>query len=525
MTGLSRHRVVLLPLGLSVLFYLAFYIVRTAQAHAAFGGMVDLYPVAAWIGLSLDATPDQLRFASYLLLGLVALAYLMAIRMALRLAAKDEFLTWVIAPYIVLGMTSLVFYPAVSPPLDTVDYTMYARIQINHGDNPYLARGADYESTEPLLQFAEAKQRPAVYGPIALYAGLIPAVFGGGSLVASILAFKALFFSAGLLILWFIWVYGAHAAEGHAGRAIVSGVFVGWNPVLHLVSHGAGHNDILMALFLAGSVVAMGMRKPLWCFVGWTLSVLVKFISAPLVLPVVAWSARRARTSEGLSGGRLALVGLTLSGLITATAFAPYGFAGVTQTLTSRYGGLVNAAGTSKVGILAGLAARVLSQVGVDWTASALATVIGLALPAAWLLFTALRGWNVHDADGFVRVAVESFLFYITFVALPVHAQYVVTPLVLAGLLSAKDKWHLTAVIAASLALVWDSLYLVYPSRAYAPWEDAFHQVSHASVLFVLLVYCGKLVVARLGRAVRASAEPATRRESQGLVRWIERHT
>ncbi len=478
-----------LPLALGCLLYLGLFALRTAQARAVFGDRVDLYPLAAWRTLPLDATPDQLRLASYLLLGLVALAYLFAIRAAPRLASRDGFLKWVIAPYIVLGLSSLVFYPAVSAPLDTVDYTMHARIQLVHGNNPYLARGADYEGTEPLLRFAEAKQRPAVYGPVALYAGLIPALVGGGSLVASILAFKALFFSAGLLVLWLIWVYGAHMPDGHGGRAILSGVIVGWNPVLHLVSHGAGHNDILMALFLAGSVVAIGLHKPLWGFVGWTMSVLVKFISAPLVIPLVAWSARRAKTGDGLSGSRLALVGLALSGLIAAAAFAPYGPAGVLQTVTTRYAGLVDAAGTSKIGILANLASRLLSRIGIDWTSASLASVIGLALPLAWLLFTALRGWNVSDAAGFVRVAVESFLFYITFVSLPVYAQYVVTPLVLAGFLSARDKWHLAAVIVASLALVWDSLYLVYPARSYALWENILHQVSHASVLVVLGAY------------------------------------
>jgi hypothetical protein len=486
-----------LPLSLSALLYAALFYVRTQQAWALFGQVVDLYPIAQFLrGIPLDATTDQLRVVSYILLGMISILYLCAMCWAPRAvtsrdAQRRAYISWVVAPYVVLGLVSLILYPSVSAPLDTIDYTVYARIQLVHGGNPYAVPGNDYAGVEPLLQFAEAKQRPAVYGPLALYAGLPPVILGGGELLPSVLGFKILFFLMGLLGVWFIWTYHTRSVAIQSEEVIAAGVLVAWNPILHLVSHGEGHNDILMAVFFAASMVAVGMQKPIWAFVSWTMSFLVKFISAPLAVPLVVWTIRQDQTGGRSAGRRLALVGLILSTLLVSVAFAPFGPAAILQTVFSRYGGLVSSAGESKIAMLSALASGASSRLGMEWSAGALTAFIGLALPLSWILFTMLRGLTVREASAIAVVGVESFLFYLTFVSLPVYAQYVVTPVVLAGFLPARAQWHRAAVVVASLAFAWDSLYLVYPSNSFAPWENYLHQLSHLSAFLVLLTWIG----------------------------------
>ncbi len=482
------------PLGLGVVSYGMLYYVRTLQAWSEFGRTVDLYPLAGLVrSLELPAGADQLRWMSYTLFAIISVSYLWAVSLAsncrMLQASSRDYYGWVVVPYLVLGLVSLVLYPAVSRPLDTVDGAVHARTELLRNENPYLTTGLAVKRDEPLVQFMEVKDRPLIYGPVHQYLSLLPAALGQGQLLPTILAFKSLYFLAGLSVLWLIWVFHSRLDSPDRQWALLSGVIVGWNPILHLVSHGEGHNDILMATLLAASIVAMGFQKTLLAFGGWAGSLLVKFVSAPLFFALLAWSCIHDTTAKLSKTLKLTAAGVLLSAAMMVVAFMPFGTAGLVQTVSSRYGSLVDSGGESKIAALSGLVSTISNHLGIPAEDASVAAWIGLIVPLTWGLFTAWRGCSVRCESDFVRVAVESLLIYVTFVSLPVYAQYVVTPVVLAGLLSAQDYWHRAAVIVASLALAWDSLFLVYLPPTLPGWELFLHRVSHFVVLSVFVAY------------------------------------
>lgn len=487
------------PFILSALAYLGFFYVRTQQAWNRFGELVDLYPVSRRLRLffpSLDLTVDQWRWTSYLLLLMIAGCYLWVLWQLNNCTSSPSnvgrgrhYFQSIVLPYCLFGLISLFAYPHVSRPMDTVDYAVHARIWTAHRDNPYVVSGFEYVKDEPLVRFMEVKRGPTLYGPFWQYVSLLPAFFGQGDLLASILAYKALFFLLGGLCLWLIWAFHIHVGGTGLSAVLVGGAIVAWNPLMHLVSHGGGHNDIVMATFAAGIVVALVLRRTTWSFVSWSLASTVKFITAPLLIPSLALLLRRGATQDKTHSRFMpTLYGLFTSAVVTILVIMPFGLWNVLGSVSGRYGGLIDSEGTSKISILVTLLSRITQAIGLAMEPDQLNFFVGLALPASWLLYTLVRGLGVRDVQSFVKVAIESFLFYVTFVSLPVHAQYMVTPLILAGFVYT-GAWHRLAVVIASLALVWDSLLLVYLPSNYPSWERYGHQLSHLTVIIVVAAY------------------------------------
>jgi hypothetical protein len=85
-------------------------------------------------------------------------------------------------------------------------------------------------------------------------------------------------------------------------------------------------------------------------------------------------------------------------------------------------------------------------------------------------------------------VVIESYLVYVTLVALPAYAQYVITPALIVGFLVA-GNWHRAAVVLVSLAYLWDQFFIVYFPQKPLGWESGFHQASHVLIILIVLAY------------------------------------
>ena len=488
--------------------YIAFFYIRTLQARAWFGDIVDIYPVAASmrpIGGLAGASQQSLRWLSYGLFGLIAGLYLLALwavakqKPGSRQELRRQYLGWVLVPYVLFGLLSLLLYPHYSRPVDTVDYTMQARVQYVYGENPYIVPGGAFADRDALAQHMEAKQRASVYGPAWQLMSLLPGMVGSGRLILSIVAMKVWVFAAGLLCLWLLWLYFDRAVPFLPQRpapALLGGMLLAWNPALHLISHGEGHNDIWMAVFLAAALALFACQRRLWAFVAWAASVLVKFISAPFGLALVVATFAAQASMQRAARARVIAAGLALSALLAAAVIAPFGPAAVLASVSGRYGDLIASGGDSKISLAAGLLARMLGKAGIQSSAAAIAPIVGLLLPLSWLLYGLLRSLWARDAERLAKVGVESFLIYLTFVAIPVYAQYTLPAVVLAAFL-ATGRWHRLAALLVSLALTWDSLFLVYLPPAYPAWEGYVHQLSHVVLVFVALLWLGASLRAR----------------------------
>lgn len=491
----SNSKRLFLYLAINLAAYVLFLWVRTLQSWLWFGDTIDPYPVAHWLrqmalSISVSWNLDQLRLISYALFACMSATYLFVLWEARSLEKveeslqKKQYVLWVILPYIAIGLVVLIFYPHISRPTDTADYAMHARVQAIYAQNPYTTPGVNFVDTEPLAQLMEAKTRPSVYGPVWQYVSMLPGLAAGDRPLATIILYKILFFLAGMLSLLLIWHYH-HQVNRPSSYLFIGGLSVAWNPVLHLISHGEGHNDILMGLFMLAAILVLSYEKQPLAYVIWGIATLTKFITAPLLAPLVIASLRLSQTRKRVIVDMA--VGGILVVLMASLLYLPFGMAGVNVAL-GRYSELAADEGLSKAALITRSLEYVFHTVGLALPKSWLAVFAALVLPLFWLGYTCIRSLTVGSLNQLVKVSLESILVWLTLVAMPVYAQYAVMPVILLGLLQ-YGYWHRVAVIGVSLALTWDALLLVYPPSPIPRVEMYLHQLSHMAAIFVLLAY------------------------------------
>lgn len=174
---------------------------------------------------------------------------------------------------------------------DVYSYAYYGRIASRYHANPYVATPADFPQ-DPLASLVGPKWRstPAVYGP--LFTGLSAALTRVvGSVGGLIVAFRLIAAAASLATMALV----ARLAErARPERAAFAAAIVGLNPVVLFQSVGSGHNDLLVALAVAGGLALLVSGRDLLATAVLTLGMLVKASAAvPLVLSIVVAVARR----------------------------------------------------------------------------------------------------------------------------------------------------------------------------------------------------------------------------------------
>lgn len=174
---------------------------------------------------------------------------------------------------------------------DVYSYAMYGRIVSVHGANPYVATPIDFQDDPVFLFVGPAwEDTPAVYGAgfTTLSAGFTRAIDGLPGLIDAFQGLAAIASLGTLAIV--IWL----ARRLRPERAVFAAVAIGLNPVVLFQSVASGHNDLLVALAIAGGLALLALRKEYLATAALTLGVLVKATAGlPLLLLVVAAIARR----------------------------------------------------------------------------------------------------------------------------------------------------------------------------------------------------------------------------------------
>ncbi|MGZ8604442.1 MAG: hypothetical protein ACXWX9_06750 [Actinomycetota bacterium] len=227
-----------------------------------------------------------------------AAAFLLVLRECWRGRIAPRTVLWLAIGYHV----ALLFVPLVFSR-DVYSYAYYGRIAATYSANPYVVTPADFPHDE-LARFVGPRwfDTPAVYGPLwtqasALVMRLVDSVS------ASIVAFRLIAIVASLATLG---VLAGLVRRVRPEREAFALAVLGLNPVVLFQSVASGHNDLLVALAVAGALA---------------LGTLVKATAAvPLLLFVLAQVAarpagERARTLASHAG---VAVGL---GLVAAIPF------------------------------------------------------------------------------------------------------------------------------------------------------------------------------------------------------------
>jgi hypothetical protein len=174
---------------------------------------------------------------------------------------------------------------------DVYSYIAYGNIAGLHHANPYVRTPIDFP-LDAVSSLVGPKwfSTPAVYGP--LFTGFASVVVRlVRSLPAQVEVFRwtALCASLGTLAL-----IATTVRRVRPSRAAFAVAAFGMNPVVLFQSVGSGHNDLLVALAVAGAFALLMARRELLAVVALTLGTLVKVVAGLPLLLLLVWCVARA---------------------------------------------------------------------------------------------------------------------------------------------------------------------------------------------------------------------------------------
>jgi hypothetical protein len=232
-------------------------------------------------------------------LGQTALAVVGVVSVVLA-AAGFVFLVWAawrcevnvrtVVAIAVPGHVLVLFLPMLFSR-DVYSYAYYGRIASVYHANPYVATPADFPH-DALAAFVGPKwvNTPAVYGPVWVLISM-GVVRVATSVTAMIDLFRWIAITGSLGTLAVIWWTVRRTMRDRTPFALAA---FGANPVILFHSVASGHNDVLVALSIAGGFALVVARRPRLAIAVLALGALIKVTAAlPLLLLVVALVARR----------------------------------------------------------------------------------------------------------------------------------------------------------------------------------------------------------------------------------------
>ena len=253
-----------------------------AEYESAFGqtlGPLGIFR-SRWSYPRLDLRPAEvasLVAVNILLLWAVYLASWALVRRC-PLGARRQ-TTVVIAAFGLLYNAGLAL---LMPPVfsnDLFHYALFGRMVAFYGFNPYIVPGNAIMG-DPVWPFAFWRDVTSHYGPVWTLVSAVTAALGDRSVLFTALAFKgaaALFNLADCLLVY-------RLARRFGGDGLGALLLYAWNPLVLIETAGSGHNDAAMMTFALLGLLLAARGRLLWGLAALVLSILVKYLTALLLL-------------------------------------------------------------------------------------------------------------------------------------------------------------------------------------------------------------------------------------------------
>jgi hypothetical protein len=308
-------------LGLFVVGFDVLYLSVPAGWTPPYGFASDIaaafeskYPVPRF-----DVSPPMFRVLAFSGLVGMWMAFLVALYLATDLSGEPS--SRRAAQRIVALEAGVIALALIlSPPTlskDLYHYAVFGKMLVSKGLNPYVAP-INALGGDPLWALANWRELSTHYGPVFTGLSALAVVAGGGGVVGTALAFKALATAFGALMTWAVF----KLAERDGRSGLVALLLVAWNPLMLLETAGSGHNDaVMMGLALLGVYVARRGRPHLGFAIA-ILSVHVKWVTAALVA-MMTIERIRDRVDLG-SRAREAAKLMGIAVITTAVLYAPF---------------------------------------------------------------------------------------------------------------------------------------------------------------------------------------------------------
>jgi hypothetical protein len=232
---------------------------------------------------------DRLGDVGLMLVGLVAvvaaaIGFILILREAWHRRITMRWV-WVLT----IGFHVLVLTLPLLFSRDVYSYAYYGRIWNSYGANPYVLTPKDFPYNA-LWTFTWPGWRgtPSVYGPLFTWVSVLTTGFVK-SVGSQIIGFRLLAAAASIGTMV---VVGRLVQRVRPERAVFAVAVIGLNPITIYQVVGGGHNDMLVAFFVAAGVSLLFSKRELAAAVCLGLGMSVKASAVvPLILLIVAMAA------------------------------------------------------------------------------------------------------------------------------------------------------------------------------------------------------------------------------------------
>ncbi len=317
---LLQSRPMIVPVIGSFLLYVALFLLLQGERFS-------LWPTRTMDRLPwLDRISDILRpdvisvtgggsaqvAANAILYGLIALGLIVLWGMALWIVRPGAYrlgLRWVLLLTVLLGIPLTLLAGMFS--MDVYLYMFYGRIISTYGENPMLVAPQHFRGDPHLEWFRWWKGLPSAYGPVwLLLSGMLSAI-GGDSQFGNVLVYKFALLGLHIITTAVVW---STLRRSRPELVTWGAIFYGWNPLVLLETVGSGHNDVMMAMFVALSLLAVVYRRWPLAVLALTAAAMVK-VTALVLFPMLmlTWllslPGARARVRATITAGVVVLVG------------------------------------------------------------------------------------------------------------------------------------------------------------------------------------------------------------------------
>lgn len=236
--------------------------------------------------------PSGLMIVGFLATAAAAAGFLLILREAWhRRITMRTVVLLTIAFHVVVLMLPLLF------SRDVYSYAYYGRIVSTYGANPYVVTPSDFHLNSLWsLTWPGWRGTPSVYGPLFTWlsaaltsvAKSVPSLINGFQIMAAAASLGTIAILARLV--------GRERPE----RAVFAVAVIGLNPIVIFHVVGGGHNDMIVALFVAAAVSALYARRTLLSALMLGLGMSVKASAIiPLILLIVAVVADAPKKERG----------------------------------------------------------------------------------------------------------------------------------------------------------------------------------------------------------------------------------
>lgn len=186
--------------------------------------------------------------------------------------------------FVLVGVMSTVLlfsYPGAFS-YDIFNYIFTAKTVLLYGKNPYLITPLQFQGIDPMLSFMRWTHVPTAYPPVWTIVSL---PFYLLSLQSLLLSFVTMKFLPYLCYLGSIYCIGKIMDKVDKPMKAVSMVLFALNPLILIESLVSGHNDIVMMLPALAAYLFYINKQKLASFFALALSISIKLMTFPLLLP------------------------------------------------------------------------------------------------------------------------------------------------------------------------------------------------------------------------------------------------